>query len=201
MRPQVAEFHWTPGVQLVNYTCDKGDKLQAALYLPANYEKGKSYPTMVNFYERMSQTANTFAAPERERLQPLGLHQQRLRRAHPRHRLQGERSGHVGGVVHGAGRQGGDRHRHRRCEEGRDHRPLVGRLSDVVPRDADRHLRRGGGRRAADEHDQHVFAGLQEHGRRRTWRSSRAARGGSRGATGTTRTPTTATRRSSSPRT
>jgi dipeptidyl aminopeptidase/acylaminoacyl peptidase len=63
MRPQVAEFQWTPGVQLVNYTCDKGDKLQAALYLPANYEKGKSYPTMVNFYERMSQTANTFAAP------------------------------------------------------------------------------------------------------------------------------------------
>ncbi|MEX2662156.1 MAG: hypothetical protein WD227_09500, partial [Vicinamibacterales bacterium] len=34
MRPQVAGFNWTPGVQLVNYTCDKGDKLQAALYLP-----------------------------------------------------------------------------------------------------------------------------------------------------------------------
>ncbi len=63
MRPQVAGFNWTPGVQLINYTCDKGDKLQAALYLPANYEKGKSYPTMVNFYERMSQTANTFANP------------------------------------------------------------------------------------------------------------------------------------------
>jgi dipeptidyl aminopeptidase/acylaminoacyl peptidase len=63
MRPQVAAFNWTPGVQLVNYTCDKGDKLQAALYLPANYEKGKSYPTMVNFYEKMSQTANTFANP------------------------------------------------------------------------------------------------------------------------------------------
>jgi dipeptidyl aminopeptidase/acylaminoacyl peptidase len=63
MRPQVAEYNWTPGVQLVDYTCDKGDKLQAALYLPANYEKGKSYPTMVYFYERMSQTANTFANP------------------------------------------------------------------------------------------------------------------------------------------
>ncbi|MEO6214078.1 MAG: prolyl oligopeptidase family serine peptidase [Vicinamibacterales bacterium] len=62
-RPQVGDFNWTPGVQLVNYTCDKGDKLQAALYLPANYEKGKSYPTMVNFYEKMSQGANTFAAP------------------------------------------------------------------------------------------------------------------------------------------
>jgi dipeptidyl aminopeptidase/acylaminoacyl peptidase len=62
-RPQVAQFAWTPGVQIVNYTCDKGDKLQAALFLPANYEKGKAYPTMVNFYEKMSQTANTFANP------------------------------------------------------------------------------------------------------------------------------------------
>ena len=63
MRPQVARYNWTPGVQLVNYTCDKGDKLQAALYLPANYEKGKSYPTLVYFYEKMSQTANQFGTP------------------------------------------------------------------------------------------------------------------------------------------
>jgi len=62
-RPQVAPFQWSSGVQLVNYTSDKGDKLQAALFLPANYEKGKSYPTVVNFYEKMSQTANQFAAP------------------------------------------------------------------------------------------------------------------------------------------
>ena len=57
-RPQVAPFTWSSGVQLVNYTSEKGDKLQAALFLPANYEKGKSYPTVVNFYEKMSQTAN-----------------------------------------------------------------------------------------------------------------------------------------------
>jgi dipeptidyl aminopeptidase/acylaminoacyl peptidase len=62
-RPQVAQFTWSPGVQLVNYTSDKGDKLQAALFLPANYEKGKAYPTVVNFYEKMSQTANQFTAP------------------------------------------------------------------------------------------------------------------------------------------
>jgi dipeptidyl aminopeptidase/acylaminoacyl peptidase len=62
-RPQVEQFTWSPGVQLVNYTSEKGDKLQAALFLPANYEKGKSYPTVVNFYEKMSQTANQFAAP------------------------------------------------------------------------------------------------------------------------------------------
>ncbi|CAN5793120.1 prolyl oligopeptidase family serine peptidase [soil metagenome] len=63
MRPQVAQYNWTPGVQLVNYTCDKGDKLQAALYLPSNYEKGKAYPTLVYFYERMSQSANQFGTP------------------------------------------------------------------------------------------------------------------------------------------
>jgi dipeptidyl aminopeptidase/acylaminoacyl peptidase len=62
-RPQVEQFTWSPGVQLVNYTSEKGDKLQAALFLPANYEKGKSYPTVVNFYEKMSQTANQFTAP------------------------------------------------------------------------------------------------------------------------------------------
>jgi dipeptidyl aminopeptidase/acylaminoacyl peptidase len=62
-RPQVARFDWSPGVQLVNYTSEKGDKLQAALFLPANYEKGKAYPTVVNFYEKMSQTANQFAPP------------------------------------------------------------------------------------------------------------------------------------------
>jgi acetyl esterase/lipase len=62
-RPQVSQFAWTEGVQLVNYTSDKGDKLQAALFLPSNYEKGKAYPTVVNFYERLSQTANTFANP------------------------------------------------------------------------------------------------------------------------------------------
>ena len=53
----------TSGVRLINYTSDKGDKLQAALFLPANYEKGTAYPTVVNFYERMSQQANTFANP------------------------------------------------------------------------------------------------------------------------------------------
>lgn len=63
LAPQVSQYHWSAGSMLVNYTSDKGDKLQAALFLPANYEKGKAYPTVVNFYERMSQTANTFANP------------------------------------------------------------------------------------------------------------------------------------------
>jgi dipeptidyl aminopeptidase/acylaminoacyl peptidase len=62
-RPQVAAYAWTEGSMLINYTSDKGDKLQAALFLPAGYEKGKSYPTIVNIYEKMSQGANQFANP------------------------------------------------------------------------------------------------------------------------------------------
>jgi dipeptidyl aminopeptidase/acylaminoacyl peptidase len=38
-------------------------KLQAALFLPANYEKGKRYPTLVYYYEKMSQQLNRYAAP------------------------------------------------------------------------------------------------------------------------------------------
>jgi len=62
-RPQVADYGWTEGSMLIDYTSDKGDKLQAALYLPAGYEKGKSYPTIVYIYERLSQGANGFANP------------------------------------------------------------------------------------------------------------------------------------------
>jgi dipeptidyl aminopeptidase/acylaminoacyl peptidase len=63
LRPQVSEFEWSTGSILINYTSTRGDRLQAALFLPANYEKGKAYPTVVNFYEKMSQTAFTFAQP------------------------------------------------------------------------------------------------------------------------------------------
>jgi len=57
------KFAWTSGTILVNYTSAKGDKLQGALHLPANYEKGKAYPTLVYFYEKMSQNANQFPTP------------------------------------------------------------------------------------------------------------------------------------------
>jgi dipeptidyl aminopeptidase/acylaminoacyl peptidase len=63
LRPQLADFEWSAGSMLINYTSDKGDRLQAALFLPANYKKGRAYPTVVNFYEKMSQTAHTFAQP------------------------------------------------------------------------------------------------------------------------------------------
>ena len=57
------KFLWSSGTILVDYTSAKGDKLQGALHLPANYEKGKTYPTIVYFYEKMSQTAYRYARP------------------------------------------------------------------------------------------------------------------------------------------
>ncbi len=61
--PQQQDFLWTSGVKLIEYTSAKGDKLQGALHLPANYEPGKSYPTIVYIYEKLSQGANQYTAP------------------------------------------------------------------------------------------------------------------------------------------
>jgi len=56
-------FHWSSGAQLVDYTNAKGEKLQASLYLPANYEKGKQYPMIVYIYERLTQGHFQFGRP------------------------------------------------------------------------------------------------------------------------------------------
>jgi dipeptidyl aminopeptidase/acylaminoacyl peptidase len=61
--PQQKEFLWTAGVKLVDYVSTRGEKLQAALYLPANYQAGKSYPTLVYIYEKLSQGANQYPQP------------------------------------------------------------------------------------------------------------------------------------------
>ncbi len=61
--PQQAELAWSAGAQLVEYETTKGVKLQGSLFLPANYEPGKQYPTMVYIYEKLSQGLNTFYAP------------------------------------------------------------------------------------------------------------------------------------------
>jgi dipeptidyl aminopeptidase/acylaminoacyl peptidase len=61
--PQQKDIAWTSGVKIVDYTSTRGDKLQAALYLPANYESGKRYPTMVEIYEKESQGANNYPQP------------------------------------------------------------------------------------------------------------------------------------------
>jgi dipeptidyl aminopeptidase/acylaminoacyl peptidase len=65
--PQQKDFLWSSGVMLLDYRMDAKsglDKpLQAALFLPANYEKGRRYPTIVYYYEKMSQQLNRYAQP------------------------------------------------------------------------------------------------------------------------------------------
>ncbi|HVO97575.1 MAG TPA: prolyl oligopeptidase family serine peptidase [Bryobacteraceae bacterium] len=61
--PQQKDFLWTKGSRLIEYTSDKGDKLQGTLYLPANYEPGKTYPTITYIYEKLSQSTNAYPQP------------------------------------------------------------------------------------------------------------------------------------------
>ena len=63
--PQQDKFAWSSGSKLVDYNSAKGDKLQGALFLPANYEPGKKYPTVVYIYEKLSQ--GTEPLPRRRR--------------------------------------------------------------------------------------------------------------------------------------
>ena len=60
--PQIGEFLWGDRV-LVDYTDERGNRLQATLTLPAGYEEGRRYPMVVYFYEKMSQRHHEFSAP------------------------------------------------------------------------------------------------------------------------------------------
>ncbi len=67
VNPQQKELAWSSGTRLINYTSAKGDKLQGALYLPANYQPGKQYPMLVTIYEKRSQGKNVFVSPSETR--------------------------------------------------------------------------------------------------------------------------------------
>ena len=61
--PQQKDFAWTSGARLIKYVSDKGDTLQGALYLPANYQPGRKYPLLVTIYEKRSQLLNSYVTP------------------------------------------------------------------------------------------------------------------------------------------
>ncbi|MBN1939387.1 MAG: prolyl oligopeptidase family serine peptidase [Candidatus Aminicenantes bacterium] len=65
--PQQKDFLWSSGQILIDYKIDpasgKTNRLQGALFLPAGYEKGKAYPTIVYYYEKTSQSFNRYIAP------------------------------------------------------------------------------------------------------------------------------------------
>ncbi len=60
---QLAGFTWSAGTRLVDYVCANGDSLQATVFLPAGYTPGTRYPTVVTFYEKMSQNRHVFTQP------------------------------------------------------------------------------------------------------------------------------------------
>lgn len=60
--PQISEFKWGKRV-LVDYTDQRGHKLQATLALPAGYKEGEKYPMVIYFYEKMSQRHHQFSMP------------------------------------------------------------------------------------------------------------------------------------------
>ncbi|MEJ7556895.1 MAG: prolyl oligopeptidase family serine peptidase [Pedobacter sp.] len=61
--PDQDKYSWSSGVKLISYVSANGDTLQASLYLPANYEPGKSYPTITYIYERLTDDLNAYAMP------------------------------------------------------------------------------------------------------------------------------------------
>ncbi len=61
--PDQSKYAWSAGVKLIKYVSAKGDSLQAAIYLPANYEPGKAYPTITYIYERLTDGLNTYTMP------------------------------------------------------------------------------------------------------------------------------------------
>jgi dipeptidyl aminopeptidase/acylaminoacyl peptidase len=66
--PQQKDVAWSAGARLIEYTCDNtGAKLQGALFLPANYEEGKRYPTLTYIYEKLSQSFHAYAQPNATR--------------------------------------------------------------------------------------------------------------------------------------
>ena len=75
--PNMNGIAWSPGARLVNYVSDKGDSLQGALYLPAGYEEGKQYPTVVFIYEQLSDQLHQFSAPTFTSSYTPGLHTSR----------------------------------------------------------------------------------------------------------------------------
>lgn len=75
--PQQKDFAWSPGARLVSYVSDKGDSLQAALFLPAGYQPGKRYPTVVYIYEKLSQSLHQYAAPNETRALNPGVYTSR----------------------------------------------------------------------------------------------------------------------------
>lgn len=60
--PFQANFAWGRS-EIVEFTSERGERLQGALVYPAGYEPGKKYPMVVYLYERLSDGVHRYSAP------------------------------------------------------------------------------------------------------------------------------------------
>lgn len=60
--PQQKDFYWGKS-EIVSFTNKKGQKMQGALFYPANYEPGKKYPMITYIYEILSNTVHNYTQP------------------------------------------------------------------------------------------------------------------------------------------
>jgi dipeptidyl aminopeptidase/acylaminoacyl peptidase len=58
-----SEFAWGRS-ELIDYENEWGRRLQGALFYPADYEPGRTYPMIVYHYEQLSQTLNQYQVPD-----------------------------------------------------------------------------------------------------------------------------------------
>ncbi len=56
------DFAWGHS-ELLDYSCEFGPRMQAALKYPANYEAGQTYPMITYVYELRSQTLHSYSVP------------------------------------------------------------------------------------------------------------------------------------------
>ena len=68
--PFAGDYAWGKA-ELVDYKNERGERLQGALFYPANYEPGKKYPMVVYMYERLSDGLHRWSSPsDREPYNP-----------------------------------------------------------------------------------------------------------------------------------
>lgn len=61
--PQQHSIRWSPGARLLTYVNSRGETRQGVLMLPAGYEAGKRYPTIVAIYEKLSNSYYDYQPP------------------------------------------------------------------------------------------------------------------------------------------
>jgi dienelactone hydrolase len=68
--PHKRNYNWARA-EIVDYTNTDGDKLQAILVKPENFDPSKKYPMIVYLYERLSNTYHTYREPNVRRGQVI----------------------------------------------------------------------------------------------------------------------------------